>query len=185
MQNGSTILREVVKSMNTLKLSVLLIALFLLASAPAIAAGPCSTDKAHEFDFWIGEWEVHAGDGTFAGTNLIESAQRACVLIENWTSATGGKGMSINYLDHASGEWVQIWNDGSGSQINIRGGLTDEGMLLIGTIHYVGNDTTLPFRGLWTLLPDGSVRQYFEQSEDDGETWVSWFEGLYTRKSVD
>jgi len=104
---------------------------------------PCEDDpKFAAFDFWIGEWEVHTGDGKFAGTNSIESAQRGCVLIENWTSATGGKGMSINYLDHASGEWVQIWND-------------------------------------------GRVRQYFEQSEDDGETWVSWFEGLYTRKSVD
>ena len=47
-------------------------------------------------------------------------------------------------FDFWIGEWVQIWNDGSGSQINIR-----------------------------------------EHSEDDGETWVSWFEGFYTRKSVD
>jgi len=168
---------------------LLLFVLFAAGSACAQAQTPqfpCEDDvRFTEFDFWIGEWEVHTGDGAFAGTNAIESAHRGCVLIENWTSATGGTGMSINYFDHASDEWVQIWNDGSGSQINIRGGLTDEGMLLTGTIHYVGNATTLPFRGLWTLLPDGRVRQYFEQSEDDGETWVSWFEGLYTRKSVD
>ena len=40
--------------------------------------------------------------------------------------------MSINYLDKVSGEWVQVWNDASGSQINIRGGMTEEGMLLVG-----------------------------------------------------
>ena len=92
--------------------------------------------------------------------------------------------MSINYLDKVRGEWVQIWNDASGSQINIRGGITEEGMLLVGTIHYVASNSTLPFRGLWTPLPDGRVRQYFEQSSDDGATWASWFEGFYTRKST-
>ncbi|MCJ7591455.1 MAG: hypothetical protein MUO51_08890 [Woeseiaceae bacterium] len=35
----------------------------------------------------------------------------------------------------------------------------------------------------WTPLPDGRVRQFFEQSDDGGVTWVSWFEGFYTRKA--
>jgi hypothetical protein len=25
------------------------------------------------------------------------------------------------------------------------------------------------------------VRQYFEQSTDEGETWQPWFEGFYSR----
>jgi len=75
--------------------------------------------------------------------------------------------------------------DEFGSQINIRGGLTADGMLLAGTIHTVGNDTTQPFRGLWTALPDGRVRQFFEISTDEGKTWVTWFDGYYTRKAVD
>jgi len=128
-------------------ISILLLSvLFAAGSACAQAQTPqfpCEDDaRFAEFDFWIGEWDVHTGDGAFAGTNAIESAHRGCVL-------------------------------------------TDAGMLLTGTIHYVGNDTTLPFRGLWTLLPDGKVRQFFEQSADGGETWVSWFGGFYTRKPVD
>ena len=115
------------------------------------------------------------------GHNTIKSAERGCVLIENWTSAGGGTGMSINYLDEATGEWVQVWNSSSGTQIDIRGGLTDDGMLLEGTIHYVATDQTAPFRGLWTLLDDGRVRQYFEQGNEDGTEWSPWFEGFYTR----
>jgi hypothetical protein len=61
--------------------------------------------------------------------------------------------------------------------------MTDDGMLLEGYIHYVNNGTTAPFRGLWTLLPDGRVRQYFEQSNDEGKTWVPWFEAFYTRSN--
>ena len=149
----------------------------------SVAAYPCEHDAAFsEFDFWVGEWTVHGPAGAFAGTNSIQKEERGCVLLERWVNLAGGTGQSINYVDKLTGEWVQIWNAEGGSQINIRGGLTDNGMLLVGTMHTVGTDTTIPFRGLWTLLPDGRVRQFFEQSADDGETWTTSFEGFYTRK---
>jgi hypothetical protein len=147
------------------------------------AAYPCEHDEAFaEFDFWVGDWDVHGPAGVLAGTNSITREERGCVLVEHWENSIGGTGQSINYVDKITGEWVQVWNAEGGSQINIRGGMTDDGMLLIGTLHTVGNDTTLPFRALWTLLPDGRVRQFFEQSTDDGKTWTTWFEGFYTRK---
>lgn len=152
--------------------------------APAqVPVFPCEQDaRFAEFDFWVGTWDVHVADGTLVGENSIDKAERGCVLVETWRSARGGTGMSINYFDKATDEWVQVWNSATGSQIHIRGGLTSEGMLLEGTIHYVANGTTAPFRGLWTPLPDGRVRQFFEQSNDDGDTWQPWFEGFYSRK---
>ncbi len=157
-----------------------------LVADMSIQAFPCEHDAAFStFDFWIGEWDVHVAGGGLAGSNVVERAERGCVLTENWTSASGGTGSSINYVDKITGEWVQVWNSASGSQINIRGGMTDDGMLLTGTIHYVANGTTAPLRGLWTPLPDGRVRQFFEQSSDDGTTWAPWFEGFYTRKSAE
>lgn len=153
-----------------------------LVSQMSVQAFPCAHQEGfRDFDFWIGEWDVHLANGTQAGSNIIKSIERGCALTEHWTGASGGTGMSINYLDKSSGKWVQVWNAANGAQINIRGGLTDDGMLLEGYIHYVSNGTTAPFRGLWTLLPDGRVRQYFEQLNDDGKTWVSWFEAFYTR----
>ena len=153
-----------------------------LVEAMSMQAYPCEYDpRFSEFDFWIGEWEVRIANGGLAGHNEIRPEQHGCVLIENWTSATGGTGTSINYVDKTTDEWVQVWNDASGSQINIRGGMTEEGMLLVGTIHYVASGTTAPFRGLWTPLEDGRVRQFFEQSSDEGETWAPWFEGFYAR----
>ncbi len=157
-----------------------------LVATMSIQAFPCEHDELFSaFDFWVGEWDVHVAAGALAGSNVIKRAERGCVLIENWSSASGGTGMSINYVDKTSDEWVQIWNAAGGSQINIRGGMTDDGMLLTGTIHYVANGTTAPFRGLWTPLADGRVRQFFEQSSDDGKTWTPWFEGFYTRKPAE
>lgn len=153
-----------------------------LIAAMSLQAYPCAhTDGFEDFDFWVGSWDVHVANGTLVGHNIIERQERGCVLIERWENLSGGTGMSINYLDKASDEWVQIWNAEGGSQINIRGGLTAEGMRLEGQLHTIGNGNTVPFRALWTPLPDGRVRQFFEQSNDGGETWVQWFEGFYSR----
>ena len=155
-----------------------------LVADMTVLAYPCEHDAQFaEFDFWLGKWEVHVASGQPAGFNEITRAEHGCVLLEDWSNVSGGGGGSINYVDKVTGEWVQIWNDASGSQINIRGGLTDEGMLLVGTLHTVGTGVTKPFRGLWTPLPDGRVRQFFEHSDDGGATWVSWFDGYYTRQA--
>ncbi len=145
---------------------------------------PCQTDaRFAEFDFWVGDWDVFDAAGQWVGHNRIERAQGGCVLIENWYGASGGTGMSVNYFDAVGARWVQIWNAAGGTQIDIRGGLTEAGMLLVGKIHYLSSQNTADFRGLWTPLPDGRVRQFFEQSTDGGKTWKPWFEGFYARAS--
>lgn len=174
------------------KISLLLLFTTLSAyaqDADTAASGqtnPCEhRDEFDQFDFWLGDWDVRLASGTLAGTNKIEKTPAGCALIENWLGAAGTPGMSVNYFDMASKEWVQVWNSAGGVQINIRGGLTDDGMLLEGQINYVSNDTSAPFRGLWTLLPDGRVRQFFEQYDQDSESWAPWFEGFYTRTSIE
>lgn len=167
-------------------ISIVLVAAFGLSlncQAQTAPVFPCGDDpRFAEFDFWVGDWEVHDGAGTFAGTNSISRDEEGCVLVERWVGASGVTGMSVNFVDGAKDEWVQVWNSAPGVQIDIRGGLTDDGMQLVGTIHYLSSGATQDFRGLWTLLDDGRVRQFFEQSPDGGETWNPWFEGFYTRK---
>ena len=83
---------------------------------------PCESAEAfREFDFWLGEWDVHLADGTVAGHNVITRDERGCMLTERWTGASGGTGMSVNYVDGIDGKWVQVWDSGNGAQINIRG----------------------------------------------------------------
>lgn len=144
---------------------------------------PCEQGEAwHAFDFWLGEWEVHTADGSKAGDNSITRAENGCVLIERWTSVTGGTGRSMNYFDPRRDQWAQLWIDASGSIVDISGGVKDGSMVLTGTIHYTGTGRTADFRGRWTPLDDGRVRQFFEESDDDGESWSPWFEGFYTRR---
>ena len=57
-------------------------------------------------------------------------------------------------------------------------------MALEGEIAY-RNGTKAPFRGVWTLQEDGSVRQHFTQYDAEADTWNDWFIGIYKRPSTD
>ena len=147
---------------------------------------PCPPDSEFgAFDFWVGSWDVSVASGDVAGHNEITKEQDGCVLVERWAGAKGSTGVSLNYYDRDRSQWVQTYIGTGGSLIDIRGGLVDGSMVLEGTLQYLGEGRSSAFRGIWTLLADGRVRQYFEESPDGGKTWAPWFEGFYTRSEVD
>lgn len=159
----------------------------LLLWSSALTAQPkpydCEDSAPHRaFDFWLGEWEVRDAAGELQGHNLIGKVQRGCALSEQWRSVRGGTGQSLNWYNPGTGQWQQLWLDAGASIIDIRGGLEDDGsMLLVGTIRYLNAGTEHPFRGRWTLLEDGRVRQFFEQQDEEGQ-WQTWFEGFYSKQ---
>jgi hypothetical protein len=141
----------------------------------------CQSAQHHQFDFWIGDWTVSSGDQP-AGTNRVESILGGCVLQENWKgSGPGGiSGTSFNLYDQATGRWHQTWVDSSGTLLLLDGGLVDGVMVLRGTRPTRDGDGSVLHRISWTPNPDGSVRQLWEASKDDGESWTALFDGLYT-----
>lgn len=163
-----------------MKCKKLLVALLCSWCASVAAApAPCADPAYRAFDFWLGKWDVHLADGQTAGTNHITSAQQGCLLMENWQGAQGSTGTSMNFYDPVAGQWQQIWVS-PGVIIDIGGTLVDGSMVLEGLITYTGTNEHFPFKGIWTLLDDGRVRQFFEESREPGQ-WKPWFEGFYTR----
>lgn len=143
---------------------------------------PCEyIPEFSQFDFWVGDWRVVDPNGIFQGTNHIEKTQGGCLLMENWTGAGGTTGTSMNFYDMNAQEWVQVWIS-PGLQLEIRGGLQGDSMVLTGYVYYVGSGNRQPFRGTWTPMEGGVVRQHFEESADGGKTWTTWFDGRYHRQ---
>ena len=66
--------------------------LLLTLSAPVAAqtATPppppgCDTPESHQFDFWVGKWEVHPnGVDKIIAHSLIEKRYTGCAIRENW-----------------------------------------------------------------------------------------------------
>lgn len=163
------------------------LALFALPAtglAQNAAQRPCEEGGPYEeFDFWIGDWDVSTPDGKTAGVNSIKAIEGHCVLLENWMGQGGGTGMSINYYDPSTELWNQLWVSPNGAVIRIAGGMKDGSMVLEGEL--IGpKGKSQPFRGTWTPNDDGSVRQFFEISADDGATWTAWFDGTYVRSGA-
>ena len=157
---------------------------FCALSTLTHAAEPsCAGAEYRQFDFWLGAWEVRTADGTLAGRNRITAAEQGCALEERWQGSQGNTGRSTNYYDPVADAWRQLWVS-PGVIIDISGGLDDGSMRLEGLITYTTAGEQRQFRGVWTPLDDGRVRQFFE--EQRGESgWQPWFEGFYSRSEPD
>lgn len=153
---------------------------FAVAGPGFAADDVCGSEPYRAFDFWLGTWDVTVADGRSAGRNHITSEQGGCVLVERWQGVKGSTGMSMNFYQPVDEAWRQIWVS-PGTEIDISGGLDDQGsMVLEGSIVYLKDDRVRPFRGTWTPLDDGRVRQFFEERSEEGD-WAPWFEGFYRR----
>lgn len=162
-----------------LNTSLLIVILQTTPSAGQPKAAPCAGQEFRQFDFWVGDWTVRTPKGTVAGTNRIEVVEGGCGLQENWTG-TGNTGRSINAFSPQDRTWHQFWLGSGGLVMHLIGGLRGGSMVLDGQT--TGNGQVTRQRITWTPIPDGRVRQLWEQSTDDGKTWSVAFDGMYSKK---
>jgi hypothetical protein len=152
------------------------------APAPALPPPPaCVAAEFRQFDFWLGKWKVVSPQGQQIGTSEITRASEGCAICEQWTSASGKGGMSINYYDATDQQWRQDWVGGDGTILHLRGNLKDGAMILSGESK--GAKGTIINRITWTPLPDGKVRQKWETSTNTGASWKTAFVGIYEKQS--
>ena len=173
--------------MNRLFLVALAAAPLAIAASSLYAQVPpppaCETDpRSSEFDFWLGTWEVHV-NGQKAGENTITKEEGGCLVLEKWTDVNGGTGQSYNYFNPDTEQWRQVWVSNY-MAIDYVGGLTEDGsMELVGEVTFFHNEQTNKFLGRWTLQDDGTVKQYFEQFDEQKGEMVPVFTGIYSRKN--
>ncbi len=153
-----------------------------MGAVPAHAAEPpCADPKSHQFDFWIGEWEVSDRDGgQIVGRNRIRPILDGCVLQETWTGVSGSAGSSLNFYDPSRRQWRQFWVWREGTTLELEGSFADGSMTMTG-------DSTEPDgsvvrnRITWFDQSGKTVRQLWEKSKDGGKIWQTEFDGIYRR----
>ena len=161
-----------------LVITLLTLSAFIPLRAQTAPAAPVPPPESHQFDFWIGEWEVYGPQGRLVGHNKIEVVSGGFALLENWSAVGGNSGKSINNYKRATKQWQQYWVGSGGITTEYKGGLVDGKMVLVAE-QLVPNRTSYFVRCTWTPNADGSVLQQFENSNDGGKTWTAGFAGLY------
>jgi hypothetical protein len=149
-------------------------------------APPCADATRRQFDFWVGSWDVTGPKGNAVGRSRVESRLGDCVIHEHWFGKGGSIGESFNIYNADTHRWEQYWVDNSGSRLHLVGGLVDGRMVLEGRHDKPDAATGITGREriAWTPNADGTVRQLWESSKDDGKTWTVSFDGLYHKATT-
>ena len=146
-----------------------------------LAVNPCkASPEFRQFDFWIGEWDVKNPQGVPSGTSSVQLILGQCTIFENWTSGSGSSGKSFNIYDTKDKKWHQTWVDDKGTFAHYIGGFQD-GKMVITADMVAGGKRSLA-KMTFSKLPNGDVRQFGENSADDGKTWTTSFDLTYSRK---
>ena len=159
------------------RLAVLLVAVCAMWSAiPQVAhAAPCTSPEYHQFDFWVGDWDVFEQNSNQSDAHVrVDRILDGCVLREHYEDTSGTVGESFTTYDVARKLWHQTWVTNRGRLLTIEGKLEDGSIRLAGS-YFRDNAQEVRVRGVWT--PDGNnVRESAVISSDAGKTWQPWFD---------
>jgi hypothetical protein len=135
--------------------------------APPPAAPPgalCETAAHHQFDFWLGDWQVFdvLDHGALVGHDHVVQEADGCIVQQNLQMLSDLYrrpgvpyrmfGLSINRFD---GErWLELWADNQWGAIALAGGPDDHYAMVLNTII---PSRRRDLRLVWELHVDGSV----------------------------
>jgi len=150
------------------------------------SAGPCDDPAHHQFDFWLGEWQVFdATTSKLVAFDRIESQFNGCAIVQHLTWLTDQfrrpdlgyrvSGMSVN-VEH-DGRWTTLWVDNTyGGGLLVEGTMQEDGSIVLTTPTPRAGKYT---RGIWRHNADGTVRNVGYLSDDGKTNWKQYFDFLY------
>jgi ketosteroid isomerase-like protein len=157
--------------------SVMLVPGCCLFAAQA-AAPACAEAEFHQFDFWVGDWDIFdAGRPAKVAHARIDSILNGCVLREDYRSTDGHEGQSFTIFDSSRKLWHQTWVTNRGELLEIEGKFANGEMVLSGK-----NQQGAMVRGTWKPV-NNEVREIAVTSSDGEKTWKPWFDITFRRSS--
>jgi len=147
---------------------------------------PCAGAANHQFDFWIGDWQVIDGKtGLPIAVDHVDALYGHCVIRQRmrFTGMTYRRpgtpfplaGISISRFDGQ--QWLQIWADNQWGAIVLRGNRRDDGAIEL--------NSALPSRGrdvrlVWRPVADGVRIEQFGAKAGSG-VWERYEDLVYRR----
>jgi hypothetical protein len=149
------------------------------AQAPDTLIAACDYPEAHQFDFWLGEWQLSWAD-TGSGTNTVQRILNGCVIQESF-SGEGFEGISMSTFDLNTETWKQTWVDNSGGYLDFSGSWQNDRMILQRAVQRDG--VGILQRMVWYNISTDTLDWNWEASRDGGRTWDVLWKIDYTRRN--
>lgn len=159
--------------------------IFLLISSHIFSQNPCSSPESHQFDFWIGKWNLEwtGADGkTYHAINEIKKILGGCVIAENFdaSKANGFQGKSFSVYNSSKSKWEQTWVDNSGGYMIFEGGMEGDKMILsLNKVDKQGKPVIL--RMVFSNITHDSLDWHWQRSSDNGKYWQTLWHLKYRR----
>jgi len=171
------------------------IAAFLtLASASAMAAPAESPDpkpgelcrpiEYRAFDFSRGHFRMTSSNGQLAGHLRMGPMLVGCVSRGHWRGAIAGRGEVTTWYDRFQQRWHQLYVNDDGHPLMMSGGVQDGALVFTGINTFFDGRVGL-HRMSWSPLPGRGLRQHWELSMDNGQTWESLIDARGRRVADD
>lgn len=151
---------------------------------------PCTDERAAQFDFWVGEWELtwpggQAGtpdDEIGKGRNHISKTLGGCTVEESFsTKDSSYMGRSWSVFNPQTEVWQQTWVDNSGGYLLFTGKYQNEKMELRTAVREQGDKKIVSRMVFENITPSGFDWNW-QRSTDDGENWTDIWNIRYSRK---
>lgn len=154
-------------------------------------AKPCSSPEAHQFDFWLGDWELTwpaeqtggvAGE-IAKGSNHIKKIMTDCALQEHFDFAGGSfQGKSWSVYNSRLKKWQQTWIDSSGAYLLFEGVFAD-GKMELCTQAQERDGKVIINRMVFRDISESSLFWDWQHSQDGGLSWQDKWNIHYQRKA--
>jgi hypothetical protein len=158
-----------------------------LEAAPVLVAAACDTAQHHQFDFWLGDWQVFdAATDKLVAFDRVEKRYDGCIVEQNMTFVTdlyrrpGASyrlsGMSVNRYDGEA--WLELWADNQWGAIAMRGAPEPNAAMVFKTITPSRNRD---LKIVWESHSDGTVRILQYVAPAGSGHWQKYGDLVYRR----
>ena len=130
----------------------------------------CGAPEYRQLDYSIGRFRVVAETGERAGELHVEPILSGCARRGHWRGAIAGSGEVTTWYDRHGGQWHRVFVNDDGHSLRLSGRVEGMRLVLSGRNAFFDGRVGL-HRMTWQPQADGSIRQRWELSMDEGLHW--------------
>lgn len=137
-----------------------------------------------QFLFIVGNWQLVNSSGESRGALELSKQRDGHVIQGEWIFGSGERESVFCYFDVSTNQWRQQMVTDSGKVTELSGNMSDERTMTLEGKLVMPDGTTRMVKHMYTAERDGDFRVQFDDTDDFGENWDTYFQATAKPKSA-